>query len=53
MSSDLSLEAMEQTHIRQILEHCQWNRSRAARELGIGYNTLWRKMKKYGIEPPD
>jgi two-component system response regulator HydG len=53
MSSDLSLEAMEQTHIRQILEHCQWNRSRAARELGIGYNTLWRKMKKYGINPPD
>ncbi|MGD8315217.1 MAG: sigma-54 dependent transcriptional regulator [Syntrophobacterales bacterium] len=53
MSNDLSLEAMEQAHIRQILEHCQWNRSRAARELGIGYNTLWRKMKKYGIEPPD
>jgi two-component system response regulator HydG len=52
-SDDLSLEAMEQTHIRRVLAHCQWNRSRAARELGIGYNTLWRKMKKYGLEPPE
>jgi transcriptional regulator of acetoin/glycerol metabolism len=52
-SGDMSMETMEQAHIRKVLEHCQWNRSRAARELGIGYNTLWRKMKKYGIEPPD
>jgi two-component system response regulator HydG len=52
-SDNLSLEAMEKEHIRKVLEHCQWNRSRAAKELSIGYNTLWRKMKKYGIEPPD
>lgn len=52
LSSDMSLETIEQAHIRRVLEHCQWNRSRAARELGIGYNTLWRKMKKYAIEPP-
>jgi len=53
ITADLSLEAMEQAHIRRVLEHCQWNRSRAARELSIGYNTLWRKMKKYGLKPPD
>ena len=52
-SGDMSMEAMEQAHIKRVLEHCQWNRSRAARELRIGYNTLWRKMKKYGIQPPD
>jgi two-component system response regulator HydG len=52
-SNDMSMETIEQAHIRRVLEHCQWNRSRAARELGIGYNTLWRKMKKYGIKPPD
>jgi transcriptional regulator of acetoin/glycerol metabolism len=52
-SGDMSLETMEKAHIRRVLEHCQWNRSRAARELGIGYNTLWRKMKKYGIKPPE
>ncbi|MFP3870453.1 MAG: sigma-54-dependent transcriptional regulator [Syntrophobacteria bacterium] len=50
-AAGLSLEAMEQTHIRRVLDHCHWNRSRAARELGIGYNTLWRKIKRYGIEP--
>jgi transcriptional regulator of acetoin/glycerol metabolism len=44
---------MEQAHIKRVLEHCQWNKSRAARELRIGYNTLWRKMKKYGIRQPE
>ena len=53
MNRDLSLEAMEEGHIRKILEHCNWNRTVAAKELGIGYNTLWRKLKKYGIEPPE
>jgi DNA-binding NtrC family response regulator len=50
---DMSMETMEQAHIRRVLERYQWNRSRAARELGIGYNTLWRKMKRYDIKPPD
>ena len=53
IGDDISLAAAETRHLRAVLEHCQWNRSRAARELGIGYNTLLRKMKKYGIEPPD
>lgn len=52
-SDDMSMETMELAHIRKVLENCQWNRSRAARELGIGYNTLWRKMKKYGIKQPE
>jgi transcriptional regulator of acetoin/glycerol metabolism len=52
-SGDMSMETMEQVHIRKVLEHCQWNRSRAARELEIGYNTLWRKMKRYGIKQPE
>jgi transcriptional regulator with PAS, ATPase and Fis domain len=51
-SGDMTMETMEQVHIRKVLENCQWNKSRAARELRIGYNTLWRKMKKYGIQPP-
>ena len=53
IAGDMSLETMEQAHLRRVLEYCQWNRSRAARELGIGYNTLWRKMKRYGIKPPE
>jgi len=26
-----------------------WNRTRTARALGIGRNTLWRRMKEYGL----
>jgi DNA-binding NtrC family response regulator len=46
------LKAMERRHIHRVLERCGWNQSRAASLLGIGYNTLWRKMKRYGIERP-
>ncbi len=30
-----------------------WNRSRAARRLGIDRTTLWRKIREYGLEPDD
>jgi DNA-binding NtrC family response regulator len=50
--TDMTLQTSEKGHILRVLHHCQWNRSRAARELGIGYNTLWRKIKRYGIKPP-
>jgi PAS domain S-box-containing protein len=35
--------------IREALEVHRWNRTETARALGIGRNTLWRKMKKYGL----
>jgi transcriptional regulator with PAS, ATPase and Fis domain len=31
------------------LERNEYNRTRTAAELGISRNTLWRKMKRYGI----
>jgi PAS domain S-box-containing protein len=31
------------------LEANRWNRSATARALGIGRNTLWRRMKEYGL----
>ncbi len=37
------------TFIRETLERNHWNRSRAARELGMGRTTLWRKMKSLGL----
>jgi len=29
-----------------------WNRTRAARKLGIDRSTLWRKIKDHGLMPP-
>lgn len=42
----LSLEAIEKQHIRQILEICGGNRTKAARLLGISSATLYRKLAK-------
>jgi len=34
-----------------ILDKHQWNRSKVAKELGIGRTTLWRKLQEIGINP--
>ncbi|MCK8602073.1 sigma-54-dependent transcriptional regulator [Desulfoferrobacter suflitae] len=49
-SLQLSLAEMEKRHILNVLSHCRQNKTKAAEILGIGYNTLWRKLKKYGVE---
>jgi PAS domain S-box-containing protein len=38
------------TDIRVILSKNRWNKTLAARELGIGRTTLWRRMKELGLE---
>ena len=43
------LEDAEMQAILSCLEENDYNRTKTARELGISRNTLWRKMKKYGI----
>jgi PAS domain S-box-containing protein len=43
------LENAEASAIRDALARNDGNRTRAARELGISRNTLWRKMKRNGI----
>jgi len=45
-----SLEAVEARHIRETLRRCKNNQARAARVLGIGRNTLWRKLKKIDVD---
>ncbi len=45
----ISLEEMEKTHIQRILQQEHYNMSNAAKVLGIGRNTLYRKVEKYGI----
>jgi PAS domain S-box-containing protein len=40
----------ERKVILKALESVRWNRTKAARELGVSRKTLFRKMKAYGIE---
>ncbi|MCR5293618.1 MAG: PrpR N-terminal domain-containing protein [Lachnospiraceae bacterium] len=37
--------------IEELLEKFGGSRAKVAEELGISTTTLWRKMKKYGVEP--
>lgn len=41
----------ERKNIIEALEKSGWNRARAARMLGIGRATLYRKMERYNIKP--
>lgn len=49
----LSMKEMELFQIKRVLEMTNWNQTETSKLLGIGYNTLWRKMKEYGIKKPD
>jgi len=48
----LTLEQMEKLHIKKTLDFSQWNKSQAARTLGIERTTLDRKIKRYELEEP-
>ena len=52
-ASVASLSQMEAHLITQALERNNWNRLATAQELGIHKTTLWRKIKKLDIKPPD
>lgn len=42
---------MERAYVLKVLEHFDGNRTHTARALQIGTNTLWRKLKAWGIPP--
>jgi two-component system response regulator HydG len=44
-----SLDDAEKRHILQALDDCGGNQVEAAERLGVARNTLWRKLKAYGI----
>jgi DNA-binding NtrC family response regulator len=43
------LRQLERDYIAGVLSSCNWNQSLAARRLGIGRNTLMRKIKTFGL----
>ena len=43
-------QSEEAVELGKLLEQCHGNRKAVAEKLGISTTTLWRKMKKYGIE---
>ncbi len=45
-----SLEKNEAAYIAQVLEHTGGNRNQAADILGIDRVSLWRRIKRYGLE---
>lgn len=45
-----TLEEVEKTHIRKVLEDHQWNIARSARDLGIDRSTLYSKIKRYALQ---
>ena len=53
-TTDLNRTAqeIERTHILETLERLDWNTTQAAKQLGIGRTTLWRKLKRYRGEDP-
>jgi DNA-binding NtrC family response regulator len=50
---DLTLEAVERKHILRVLEDFGWNQTQAAKALGIDRVTLYHKIRRYGLKPPE
>ena len=48
-----SLDDVERLYIEAVLRSCSWNKSQAARILGIERTTLDRRLKKYNFIRPD
>lgn len=47
-----SLAEVEQAYVRRVLEHVEGNKQRAARILGIGRKTLYRKLGESEADSP-
>gem|GEM_PF-2138039 len=46
----LAIEEAEKELIQRVLQQCNGRKAEAARLLGINKTTLWRKLKRYGME---
>ena len=48
-----TLEEHEKNYILWVLEKYEGNKTKAAKIMGIDRVSLWRKVKRYGIEPSE
>jgi DNA-binding NtrC family response regulator len=48
-----AMEAPERQIILQVLRDNNWNRSETAGQLGVNRTTLYKKMKKLGLDHPN
>ena len=46
------LGTIERETITQVLRDCRWNRTKAAKRLGLTRTQLYLRLQKYGIEKP-
>jgi two-component system response regulator HydG len=46
----VSLEEVEKRYILKVLQAAGGNKSLAAKQLGVGRRTLYRKLGEYGVE---
>ena len=44
------LDDVERSHVLRVLDRCGGSPNEAARLLGIGRTTLWRKLRRWGVE---
>jgi len=45
--------ALEERRLRETLERTRWNKSRAARALGLSRQGLLKKLRRYGLAPDE
>jgi transcriptional regulator of acetoin/glycerol metabolism len=51
-SATTDLNVVERDTIVHVLRDCRWNKSQAARRLGVSRTQLYGRLRKYDLEQP-
>jgi PAS domain S-box-containing protein len=51
-TAESTWEEMEKHMLYELLKRNHWNRRETANQMGVHPTTLWRKMKRLGLQPP-